>query len=111
MARVQLRLFSFHVRSMVEDNLPSFALFRQMELLRENRGGCPATPITLYVTRQKEAPSSRTVKSLKIRWIGSDWDSAAIIAALDQTFPEAPNSIKSSAIREDASSADNFLPT
>jgi len=106
-------LSSFHVRSLVEDYLPSFAGVSHIELLSEKGEACLSfvTPITLYVTRQIEALSSRTLKSSTIRSIGAHCDIAAMISALDQTFPEAPNSTKSAAISEDASSEGNLLPT
>jgi hypothetical protein len=86
---------------------------RHIELLSEKGEACLScvTPITLYVTRQIEALSSRTLKSSTIRSIGAHSDIAAMISPLDQTFPEAPNSTKSAAISKDASSAGNFLPT
>src|SRR2546426_7493533 len=87
--------------------------YRHIELLREKGEACLSfiTRTTLYVTRQTEALSSRTLKFSTIRSIGAHCDIAAMISALDQIFPEAPNSTKSSAISEDASSADNLLPT
>jgi hypothetical protein len=86
-------------------------VYRHIELLSEKGEACLSFVTALYVTRQTQSLSSRTLKFSTIRSIGAHSDIAAMISALDQTFPEAPNSTKPSAINEEASSADNLLPT